>query len=134
MPFQEQEFCTGIAMGLAVCGVTCNPEAEDSGCPGRWSCGAVFPPCFQDADCGGLTCVGANPEMMVPGRCKCGENGTPSAACPDVYPNFDRVERPRCIEAGQDMFCAAAFNCRPPPLRVNMQTGQSNYPAACMFQ
>lgn len=137
-PFQEQEWCQGVAMGLGMCSVTCNPalpEGGNIGCPRLWNCQPFTPPCFQDADCSGLTCVGADAAAMPPrpGQCQCGANGQVSAQCPSVYPNLDTVQNPRCLELGQngEMFCIASYHCVPPPLTMDGQ-GNANYPAACL--
>ena len=141
VPFQEQEFAFGVAVGMMavpVCGVTCDPEAPDNGCPRGWNCNAVRPGCFQDADCGasGLTCVGADTaaDPPIPGDCKCGEDGQVAVACPTAYggPGSDlgTVNWPRCRDpegdSFGDMFCTAAYNCQGP--------GSSDvYPAECGF-
>jgi hypothetical protein len=55
------------------------------------------------------------------------------------------VDAPRCVEVGTmglqvpmsmsgEFYCVMAFNCIPPQLRViDMNTGRTNYPAACGF-
>jgi hypothetical protein len=147
-PVQEQEFCIPIAMGVAACGITCNPDLDLAGihtCPRLWNCGPLMHPCFQDADCNGLACIGANPGMNIPGACRCGENGTASAVCPQAS-IVGGVDNPRCVEKGTmalqgppgsvpgEFYCVMGFNCTPPPLQViNMMTGETNYPAACGF-
>lgn len=138
-PFQEQEFCLGVpgAMDLAMCGVTCNPNSTDvaKGCPRGWTCGPVLPPCFQDADCNGLTCVGANQMMMIPGRCQCGEMGVPSATCPTAYAGLaSAVTNPRCVELGQngEMYCVASYVCKPANYTEDAMM-RPNYPAACLM-
>ena len=139
LPFQEQEFCSPIANGIAICSITCNPTNIDSQCPRGWSCRAAYPPCFQDADCNGLECVGEDTSVNPPrsGRCKCGQNGVASAVCPIAYALLDAaVANPRCRDpsgtGSGDMLCNAAFNCMPPALRVNPDTS-TNYPATCGF-
>lgn len=130
-PFQEQEFCTPIAMGLAICGVTCNPSQMDQGrnaCPANWRCLAVTPRCYTDAHCGGLPCFGANPDIMQTGVCKCGENGVPAIACPTSFASLDgMVTHPRCVPQGAEMVCIAGFNCTSP------QQPPEAYPAGCGF-
>ena len=135
-PFREMEFCFTVAQGFGFCGTTCDPDADDKGCPGRQSCNPVTAPCCQDADCGGLTCAGAdcnNPDPMMAnaGRCQCGENGVPSVACPGTYTLIDQtVPFPRCVEQGTegDMFCVAAYNCQPPAIE---QMDGFPYPPGC---
>ncbi len=144
----EQEFCQGIdPMGpAAICTVTCNPDLFLAGvhtCPRLWTCSPLLIPCFQDADCNGLSCIGANPGMNIPGACRCGENGAATAVCPTTGLAGD-VDAPRCIERGTqalqgppgsadgEFYCVMAFNCLPPFLRVvDPNTGATNYPAAC---
>ncbi len=137
-PFQEQEWCQGVAMGLGMCSVSCNPSLPENGnigCPRGWNCTPYTPPCFSDADCSGLTCVGANTGTMppTPGACQCGDNGTASSQCPMVYPNLDTVENPRCVELGAngEMFCIASYHCAPPQLSMDAM-GRPNYPLACL--
>jgi len=137
-PFQEQEWCQQVAMGLGMCSVTCNPnlpEGGNVGCPRLWNCVPFTPGCFQMADCSGLPCVGADTSVMPPrpGRCQCGTNGTVDAACPPVYPNLDTVTNPRCVELGQngEMYCTASYHCEPPPLTMD-GNGRPNYPQACL--
>ncbi len=141
-PFQEQEWCVGIAMGVGVCQVSCNPAAIDNGCPRGWACGPVVPGCLQDADCGGLPCVGADTTQMppIPGRCQCGTNGNMDVACPPDLNDVNGVvsadiTNPRCVEIFGDgeFYCIAGYNCSPPPLQVNMMTGAQNYPLGCGF-
>ena len=87
-PFQEQEWCEAIAMGVQICNITCNPaNITDDKCPRGWGCHAFAAPCFQDADCNNLPCIGADTSMMPPrpGKCKCGEAGVPNATCPTAY-------------------------------------------------
>jgi hypothetical protein len=144
----EQEYCNQIGMGGPfICSVTCNPDNALMGahaCPRLWVCGPLTVACFQDADCGGLSCIGANPGMNIPGACRCGENGAPTATCPVTGLRGD-IENPRCVEnqmnglnvpggmAGE-FYCIEAYNCFPPPLRVvDMMTGETNYPEACGF-
>jgi hypothetical protein len=136
MPFQEQEWCQGVAMGLGMCSVTCNPDLAEGGnigCPRLWNCVPFQPGCFQDADCSGLPCIGADPMNMRPGSCQCGNSGQVTAQCPSVYPNLDTVTNPRCVELGQngEMFCVASYHCQPPPLTQDAN-GNANYPAACL--
>lgn len=137
-PFRELEFCNTVAMGLAFCGTTCNPEADDKGCPRSMQCTQIFAPCCQAADCGGLDCAGADCGAMNPvvGRCQCGENGIPSANCPTVYNLVDReVPFPRCVEGGLDgeMFCLMSNNCVPQSLSQDPTTISGlNYPTACL--
>ncbi|MFO0729026.1 MAG: hypothetical protein U1E65_34925 [Myxococcota bacterium] len=134
-PFREQEFCMGIAMGLGMCSVSCNPTAVDNGCPRGWQCTKFFPPCMQDGDCNGLTCAGADPMNMRPGRCQCGENNTPAATCPTAYAGLqDAVDHPRCVaDPDGRMFCVASYICQPPALRESPpMSGMYNYPAACL--
>ncbi len=143
LPFQEQEFCFQIAMGVNQCSVTCNPEAADNACPRGWVCGPITPGCLQDADCGaaGLTCIGADTAAMPPrpGRCKCGENGMEQVQCPTAYggpgAGLGTVENPRCLDLDKDgeMYCTAAFNCNGPAPRVDMMTGTNIYPATCGY-
>ena len=137
-PFQEQEWCQGVAMGLGMCSVTCNPslpEGGNIGCPRLWNCTPYTPPCFSDADCSGLACIGANTGVMppVPGQCQCGDGGVATSQCPSVYPNLDTVQNPRCIELGAngEMFCVASYHCAPPQLTMDAQ-GNANYPLACL--
>lgn len=133
-PFREQEFCMMISMDVGMCTVTCNPNAPDKGCPRLWTCQAMFALCMADGDCGGLTCDGADAANMIPGRCLCGTNGTPSATCPGDYPaSLGMVDHPRCIPFGGagKMFCAAGYGCQPPQLREIMP-GVFNYPDACL--
>lgn len=140
-PFQEQEWCRQVAMGVNICNITCNPNnVDDNGCPRGWNCRAFPAGCLQDADCNNLECVGedtSDPMNPRPGRCKCGEAGVPSAACPTAYSQLgSAVNYPRCVDIGNtggDMVCVASYNCEPPALRVDMMTGSSNYPAACGF-
>jgi len=136
-PFQEDEQCVPVFMGLSMCGVTCNPALPRDGsvgCPRGWNCQAVTPQCFQDADCSGLPCAGADSTQVppVPGRCSCGVNGTPFTQCPSAYALFpSAVTHPRCVElGGGDMFCTASFSCVPPPLLMT-PGGGTNYPVAC---
>ncbi|MEL7371148.1 MAG: hypothetical protein AAFN74_19660, partial [Myxococcota bacterium] len=137
-PFREIEFCHAVADGLGFCATTCNPNAEDNGCPGRQGCGPVFAPCCQDSDCGGLTCAGAACDAATPiaGRCQCGQNGVQSDACPSMYQLVDTpVPFPRCVESGdaRDMFCLTAYNCRPPQIsELPGIPGEFNYPDACL--
>lgn len=142
VPFQEQEFAFGVAVGMMavpVCGVSCDPEAPDNGCPRGWGCRPINPGCFQDADCGaaGLTCEGEDTAAMppVPGRCKCGENGAVAAACPTAYGgpggdlgtiNFPRCRDPEGDNFG-DMYCLAAYNCQGP-------STADVYPPECNLQ
>jgi hypothetical protein len=151
---QEEEWCYPISMTNAVCTVTCNPDLELlelNMCPRLWGCRPFMMPCFQDADCGGLTCVGANPGMNIPGACRCGENGAPTATCPMTTLQGFMFDRPRCVEFGTNLlssggwpggvtggmpgefYCVASFHCTPPPLQVDMMTGDTNYPDACGF-
>lgn len=129
-PFQEQEFCTLISGDpeIAICTVTCNPEAPDSGCPGRWSCAPNRYSCLQDADCGGLECINEDTTTNPPrrGQCKCGENGVAQIACPDTIPNAELVAHPRCIEVGTNMVCISSYTCQP-----SFQL--MSYPAGCGF-
>lgn len=150
---QEDEMCIPIAMGANVCAVTCNPENTLNGvnaCPRTWQCEPFVMPCFQDADCNGLTCVGADMANMVPGGCRCGENGQATAVCPDATLGI-AFSRGRCVAIGENLlrgggwpaginggqegefYCVGAYNCRPPPLQVDMTTGETNYPASCGF-
>ena len=82
-PFQEQEFCAVTALGLT-CSVTCNPRAQDNGCPGRYPCLPLYYGCLTDQDCGGLECIGEDltADPIRQGYCKCGEDGTVQATCP----------------------------------------------------
>jgi hypothetical protein len=147
-PVNEQEFCQGVSPmsgTSALCSVTCNPDLSLQGvhtCPRLWRCMPLTIPCFQDADCNGLTCIGANPAMMIPGACRCGENGAPTATCPQST-LVGGVDAPRCVEVGTqglqvpmsmagEFYCVMAFNCTPPQVRVvDQQTGETNYPANC---
>lgn len=120
----------GAFCATPMCGVTCDPDNADPGCPSGWGCEALFVGCAADSDCGGLPCVGANPDMNMLGRCQCGENGAVSTACPSTLsvnplslgtrlePGPAPVERPRCRDPERDpigpMFCVAAYNCRGP--------------------
>jgi hypothetical protein len=145
-PFKEQELCIPFAETqqgvVGMCAVSCNPNSTDPGrgCPRGWSCGRVYPGCLQDADCNGLTCVGADTSVDPPreGRCQCGEGGTVSAQCPTAYVRFgEAVQNPRCVLDQADqmmrMFCLATYVCRPTPLRENPpMSGNFNYPAACL--
>ena len=137
-PFREQEFCFQVAMGLGMCGVSCNPNAADNGCPRGWQCDAYEPPCLQDADCNGLTCDGEDTTTMPPryGRCQCGEMGMQIAACPQAYALLgEAVTLPRCGVASADgkMFCVASHMCMPPAVREQPpMSGMYNYPAACL--
>jgi hypothetical protein len=140
-PFQEQEFCRGISADpqIAICGVTCNPNSlDDNQCPRGWTCRPVFPGCLQDADCNGLECVGEvldDPNTMPneerEGRCKCGENGVATAACPQAYARLNEgVTYPRCVDignTGMDLFCIASYQCEPPAARPGL------YPEGCGF-
>ncbi|MCK6549916.1 hypothetical protein L6R52_29030 [Myxococcota bacterium] len=140
-PFQEQEWCRAIADGLAICNVTCNPaNIDDNQCPRGWNCRAFQLPCLQDADCNGLECINedtSDPMNPRPGQCKCGEGGIATAACPTAYATVDgAVTYPRCVDVrstGGDMTCVASYNCEPAGLRVDMMTGDTNYPAMCGF-
>ena len=138
-PFQEQEWCLSVAMGVGMCTVTCNPNLPQSGnigCPRTWSCQPFAPFCFQDADCSGLPCVGADTSLMppVPGRCQCGSGGQVAAQCPSVYPNLSTLQNPRCelLGASGEMFCVASHHCVPPPVSGS-PGGGSNYPMACLL-
>lgn len=141
MPFREEESCFPIeqdnsgAVTKALCGVTCNPDAArgDNGCPRQWACNGQFYPCFEDADCGGLTCENAVPAESRPGKCVCGTNGTPGPTpCPPQQllgsqngaPVYGPVLRPRCAPDGQAMHCVASYNCVPPRFSLG-------YPAEC---
>jgi hypothetical protein len=142
----DQEWCFAIADGVGVCSVTCNPELTALGintCPRLWGCRPQFYPCFQDADCNGLTCVDFNPDDMAPGACRCGEGGSPTAACP-MLSGAGAVDAPRCLEYGMlgvnppggqagEFYCVASFGCVPPQLQVDPNTGATNYPEACGF-
>lgn len=140
VPFQEQEFPFAIAMGVSACGVTCDPDAADKGCPRGWNCQPVTPGCFQDADCAasGLTCEGedTSADPPVPGQCKCGEDGVVAAACPTAFggPGSDlgTINYPRCRDPEGDvfgdMYCLAAYNCI--PVQVQDMTG-APYPPQC---
>lgn len=121
-PFQEQEFCRGVQIGMAqvqMCSITCNPLADDTGCPGRWSCTQLNALCLQDADCGGLECINedtSDPMNPIPGQCKCGSNGTQEVACPTMFANLpDEIQNPRCVPQGDvDMICIAGYTCAQP--------------------
>ncbi|MEE2904151.1 MAG: hypothetical protein VYC39_17625 [Myxococcota bacterium] len=139
-PFQEQEWCQPVAMGGPnFCTVTCNPnnkEGGTAGCPRLWNCVPNTPPCFQDADCNGLECIGedTSQDPPIPGQCLCGMGGQVTAACPQSYSQLpDAVERPRCVELGAngEMFCLSNYHCAPPQLSQDAQ-GNANYPAACL--
>lgn len=132
-PFKEQEFCFNVAIGMAqvpLCSITCNPTADDSGCPGRWPCGSIQYQCLQDADCGpGLECINedtSDPMMPIPGQCKCGENGVEQIACPADGGGFTGVERPRCVPFAEDMVCIAGYRCQQP-------SDPTGYSAVCGF-
>lgn len=105
--------------GTGFCTVACDPELRDPGCPSQWSCGSLFVTCFSDEECGleGLTCVGANPGLLVPGRCQCGSGGEQVEACQDEGAGGP-LEGARCVldpesETGA-MFCRLGHQCRPP--------------------
>jgi len=136
-PFQEQEFCFNVTIGMGqvpLCGITCNPTAEDSGCPGRWPCVPLRFQCLQDADCGGLECINedtSDPMNPIPGQCKCGEAGVEQIACPDGsmgavggFPGV--IERPRCVPFADDMVCIASYGCAQP-------SDATGYSASCGF-
>jgi hypothetical protein len=136
-PFKEQEFCIPVADGLNMCSVSCNPNAADDACPGRFRCGPLFVQCLQDADCNGLTCDGENTAVDPPvrGRCLCGENNASFAMCPNQYSGVGDVTNPRCVAQGVDgkMFCLMSYQCVPPPVRESPpMSGMYNYPAACL--
>ena len=125
--------------GPNFCTVTCNPDLPEGGtigCPRLWNCTPFMPPCYQDADCNGLECVGedTSQDPPVPGRCLCGMGGQISAACPQSYAQLPvAVDRPRCIELGADgeMFCVSNYHCEPPALSQDTM-GNANYPDACL--
>ncbi len=147
-PFEEQEFCVGVAQNpvsgdvVALCNVTCNPtNLDDNQCPRGWVCSPMYPGCLQDADCNGLECVGENlgdpndPMDDVQGKCKCGEAGTMSASCPQAYAGLaSAVENPRCVDyrnTGGDMLCVASYVCNPTQPRFDAAGNVTNYPQAC---
>jgi hypothetical protein len=141
-PDQELELCFQVAelqdgTPVAGCGVTCNPAAEDDGCPRGWACQGIFPTCLQDADCPtGLPCVGQDTTVDPPrsGQCKCGENGVASATCPiEGYSNFPfDIPFPRCVPRGPNMVCVATYNCVPPSVSVDMDGNPRNYSQTCL--
>lgn len=137
-PFKEQEFCFQVAMNLSMCGVSCNPNASDDACPGRFRCSPFFVSCLQDADCNGVTCDGENTAVDPPvrGRCLCGENNTQFAMCPAQYSGLGDVNNPRCVANGAEgkMFCLASYMCLPPPVRETPpMSGIYNYPDSCLM-
>jgi hypothetical protein len=130
-PFQEQELCITVGIGMGqvnMCSVTCNPKVEDTGCPGRWPCTPLYYQCFQDADCGGLECIGedttTNPPR--PGRCKCGQNGNQELPCPGTLSSGQEITYPRCVPFADDMVCVGTYYCAPP-------SDPSGYATACGF-
>lgn len=143
MPFQEQEICLEVGSMMAgsipICGVTCNPQAEDTGCPSRWSCNAFRPGCLQDADCGpGLECINEDTTSDPPreGQCKCGEDLVQTVACPNQYAGFlngATIANPRCQPFGEEMVCVAMYNCQPPGVIDDEGPPTYQYPVTCEF-
>ncbi len=136
-PFKEQEFCFQVADGLNMCGVSCNPNAPDDGCPGRFRCAPYFVSCLQDADCNGVTCDGEDTTVDPPvrGRCLCGENSQPFAMCPGQISGVGDITNPRCVANGIEgkMFCLSSYMCMPPPIRETPpMSGMYNYPLSCL--
>lgn len=141
-PFPELQVCTGVQFDMAgnavqaVCSVSFDPAKSDPGCPSGWEFGARTAPCFSDADCGGLTCVGedtSDPMMPIPGACRCGEGGQQTDACPTAVGDLDMGDsgRMRCVSQDDDpylnvggrpgdlamegdFFCVYTYDCRPP--------------------
>lgn len=136
-PFKEQEYCFQVADGLNMCGVSCNPNAPDDACPGRFRCSPFFVSCLQDADCNGTTCDGEDTTVDPPraGRCLCGENNAPTVACPGQVSSLGDIDNPRCVAAGIEgkMFCLASYMCMPPAIvEQPPMSGMYNYPNACL--
>lgn len=153
-PFYEVQRCVNIdpRMGATfpVCTVGYDPAAVAdagsslaAGVPRGWECAARAPPCVDDSQCNGLTCVGfeALPDgtILSLGACQCGEDGVPTTACPDTINGIPMISgtieaptRMRCVEAktpnyqgpqspdvaNGDMFCVYTFDCAPPTLQV----------------
>jgi len=132
-----------------------------AGVPRGWDCGARAPPCVDDSQCNGLSCVGYEeaPDgmggiiILSLGACQCGENGVPSVACPDTINAIPMISnetvaptRMRCVEArtdnfqgpqsaqvsAGDMFCVHTFDCAPPQLQFpDGTTTPETLPGAC---
>ena len=133
--FDEQSFCFGVAPNRGICSVGYAPARSDPGAPRGWICEPYAVPCLTDADCGGAPCVGANSSGPTSfGACRCGENGAVQQPCPVDAPQLpEPVAHPRCRQLASlpsggklgDLFCVAAYACRPPPADPGV------YPAAC---
>lgn len=140
----EQEFPFVVRVNMRnqfLCGITCDPNSTGdllNGCPTSWSCQPRAFSCLADTDCSdgdpAVTCVGVvmGPNGPVPGRCKCGENGSVSGICGTQNRSFGGgIANPRCVDLDGtgtgDMNCIAAYNCVGP--------GAPNlYPAYCGLQ
>lgn len=151
-PFYEVQRCVNLGGPMQppyfACTVGYDPKKVQetgstiaAGLPRGWECNGRAPPCIDDTQCNGLSCVGVveTPDGIIPGACKCGEDGVPSTACPATIngipgntPDINAGDRMRCVEArtrnyqgpqssdvvAGDMFCVWTFDCTGPRLQV----------------
>lgn len=99
------------------CSAPCDATDMDPACPNGWSCAPGFASCFSSADCGGLglDCVGANPILGRPGRCRCGGSGEPLLSCTSTVAGAEGPGGTCAPDGPGDFFCKLTDHCVPPP-------------------